>query len=265
MTAARRWIIGGAIGLVLLLVAGWFLLISPKQSEAADLRDQTVNQLAANDQTRLRIARLRAQAAELPAQRALLASIQRQLPNTPALPTLIRDLTAAARAGNVRLVSLAPATPVAMQLMEPTPQAPSGETGDTGAGAATGEPDTGTGDTATPTPAPTAAAPTDALFRIEVAMTVEGSYFDVQRFISRTEVLDRTMLVTGFTLTPGGQGDTAATAVRRSPDLTAVLTGQVFVSPTLGVVNPGTVTPSAPPTTGSTQAAAAAGTSVGGR
>ena len=236
MSATRRWTILGSLAIVAVLLLGWFLLASPKQSQATGLREQTATQVAANDQARLQLVRLKKQAEQLPEQKALLASIQRQLPDTPGLPSLIRDLVAAAQAGKVTLVSLAPTTPVAMQVTAPKPVASPGQT-------TTGQ-----------TPAP-AAPPAPTLFRIQVAMTVEGSYFDVQRFVARTERLERTMLVTSFTLAPGGTDGAAAAPVRTSPRLSAVLQGQVFVSPTLGVVNPATVTPT-PVVPGSTQALA---------
>ena len=96
---------------MLLIVAAWFLLIAPKRAEAADLRDQTVAQDQANQQTRLKIQQLKAQYAALPAKQAELALIKQQLPDNTALPTLIRTLSAMADASGVTLVSLAPAPP----------------------------------------------------------------------------------------------------------------------------------------------------------
>jgi hypothetical protein len=51
MTKTRTWAAATAGICVLLILAAWFLLISPKRAEAADLRDQTVAQDQANQQT----------------------------------------------------------------------------------------------------------------------------------------------------------------------------------------------------------------------
>ena len=111
MSKTRTWSAATAGLCVLLIVAAWFLLIAPKRAEAADLRDQTVAQDQANQQTRLKIQQLKAQYAALPAKQAELAIIRQQLPANPALPTLIRMLSAMADASGVTLVSLAPAPP----------------------------------------------------------------------------------------------------------------------------------------------------------
>lgn len=213
MTANRKWTILGAVGVVLVLVAGWFLLVSPKKSEAAELRDRATAQESQNDQLRLDIVRLRKQAAGVPEQKALLASIKKAIPDNPALPSLVRDLTSIAAGSNVKLVSLAPAT---AQAVTPAGSKP-----------------------AAPAPAGKAAAPS-GLFQIPVAITVEGSYFDVQRFLSGAEGLDRKMLVTTFTLAPGAKsGDKPATPVAgKSPVLTATINAQVFASPDLGTAAP---------------------------
>src|SRR6478609_7454308 len=96
MTNTRPWILGAAALSVLLAVAGWFLLISPERSKAADLQSQRVTQQQRNDQLRLDIAQLKAAYKTLPAKQAELAVIQRQLPNNPALPTLVRSLSSIA-------------------------------------------------------------------------------------------------------------------------------------------------------------------------
>lgn len=111
MSKTRTWSAATAALCVLLIVAAWFLLIAPQRAEAADLRDQTVAQDQSNQQTRLKIQQLKAQYAALPAKQAELAIIKQQLPDNPALPTLIRTLTAMAESAGVTLVSLAPAPP----------------------------------------------------------------------------------------------------------------------------------------------------------
>ncbi len=40
MTKSRTWTVGTAVLVVLILLAGWFLLVTPKRSHAADLQAQ---------------------------------------------------------------------------------------------------------------------------------------------------------------------------------------------------------------------------------
>ncbi|WP_426566857.1 type 4a pilus biogenesis protein PilO [Angustibacter sp. McL0619] len=111
MSKTRAWSAGAAVVGVLLIVAAWFLLISPQRSEAASLRDQVTQQENTNATVRLRTQQLKAQFASLPARQAQLAEIKRQMPDNPALPSLVRDLAKYAKAADITLVSVAPAVP----------------------------------------------------------------------------------------------------------------------------------------------------------
>jgi Tfp pilus assembly protein PilO len=112
MSNTRPWILGAAALSVLLAVAGWFLLISPERSKAADLHTQRVAEEQKNDQLRLQIAQLKAAYKTLPAKQAELAVIKRQLPNNPGLPTLVRSLSSIAADSGAGLTSVAPGAPV---------------------------------------------------------------------------------------------------------------------------------------------------------
>src|SRR5687768_14666229 len=114
MTATRKWSALAVLLVAAVFAASWFLLIAPKRSDAADFRSQAVEQDAANERLVQQLEVLKAQAADLPKQEAFLAQIRRQLPDNPALPALIRNLTTAANKSGVDLTSLAPAVPVAV-------------------------------------------------------------------------------------------------------------------------------------------------------
>ena len=86
---------------LLLVIAAWFLLIAPERSNAADLRDQVSAQEASNEQIALKTKQLEAQFASLPARQAQLAEIKQQMPDNPALPSLIRDLSSNATSAGV--------------------------------------------------------------------------------------------------------------------------------------------------------------------
>jgi Tfp pilus assembly protein PilO len=107
---ARVWMIAGAAAIVLLIVAGWFLLISPKFTKADDVRtqiDDTDTQLIG---LRKKIAGLEAQKARLSTYKAALQANQQALPSTPAVPDFLRQLQDAGSATRVKVngVSVAP-------------------------------------------------------------------------------------------------------------------------------------------------------------
>ena len=108
--AARIWMWAGAVAIVLLIVAGWFLLIGPKFAEAADVRaqvDDTSTQLIT---LRKKIAVLEDQKARLSTYKAELRANQQALPSDPAVPDFLRQLQDAGSATSVKVsgVSVAP-------------------------------------------------------------------------------------------------------------------------------------------------------------
>jgi Tfp pilus assembly protein PilO len=107
---ARIWVIAGAAAIVLLTVASWFLLISPKFTEAADVRtqvDDTQTQLIA---LRKKIAGLEDQKSRLSSYKAALRANQRALPSDSGVPDFLRQLQGSGEATGVKVsgVSVAP-------------------------------------------------------------------------------------------------------------------------------------------------------------
>lgn len=235
MTVTRKWSLMATLLVVAIFVASWFLLIAPRRSHAADLRSQAAAQDAANSRLQQKIAQLQAQALDLPRQQARLAAVKVKIPENPALPALIRDLSAAAKKSGVSLEALAPSKPIAVVngLVAPT------------AGAAA----TGAGTTASGTPAgsttTTAAAPPAPLFQVPVKVDATGSYFEIEQFLNKIEDLKRAFLVTGLTI---GEVKSQSTPGSTSTgDLSVSVTGRVFLSPpTAAVTSPTTVPTPAP-------------------
>lgn len=112
MTQTTRWSAGTAVVVVLLLVAGWFLLIAPQRTEAQDLEAQAAGTLQENDRLTAEIQTLKAQQKQLPKWQAQLAELQSQIPASPAMPSLIRSLSSIAKSSGVSLESMTPAAPV---------------------------------------------------------------------------------------------------------------------------------------------------------
>jgi Tfp pilus assembly protein PilO len=220
MNKMRQWSILTGVGVLAVFVAGWFLLVSPQRSSAADLHTQAATQQQANATLQSQVSQLQQQKNGLPEQQRLLEQIAAKVPNSPALPVLIRQLTTAARASGVDLVSLAPSTPA--PVTSTTPVAPT-------AGAAT--------------PA--------ALMQIPLTIQVDGSYFNIESFFREVEHLSRAMLVTEFSLTPvtGAGSGTTTTGGGAQAAAPGSITGQikatVFESPTVTAPQATTVAPPA--------------------
>jgi len=232
MTDTRKWSLIAGVLVVAIFAAGWFLLIAPKRSDASALKGSTVAQNGANARLEQQIEVLQAQQADLPAQRARLAVLQKQVPNNPALPTLIRNLTASGRKVGVTLASLTPAPPVALVSTQPvTPAATTTTTTETTETTSTSESD---GESTTAAPV-VVVPPAPSLFQVPLTVDVRGSYFELEQFVNRLEGLKRSFLVSGFSIEP----DTD-----EAGDLKLTLQGRVFLSPPAETTS--TSTPVAP-------------------
>lgn len=108
MTKSRLWTTGTALVVVAVLALGWFLLVSPKRSSAADLKSQATEAEAANMSTEASVRQLKLEQKQLPAQRAQIAAIKRQIPSAPLEPSLIRQVTRIASDADVDLASITP-------------------------------------------------------------------------------------------------------------------------------------------------------------
>jgi type IV pilus assembly protein PilO len=230
MTLTRKWSLLAAVLVLAIVAGGWFLLIAPKRSEAADLHRQADG--VAQDNARLvqKLEMLKAQQAELPSQRALLARFRTQVPNNPALPSLIRDLTSAGRKVGVSIDAMSPQPPTPVVLAEPAAPVVAESTTQSDS----------TSSTEAPAPVVPPAAP--SLFQVPLTLEVTGSYFELEQFVSRLENLSRSYRVTGFTLAQPSSTDATA------GDLTLTLQGRVFLAPT--DVAPTQTTPVASATAG---------------
>jgi Tfp pilus assembly protein PilO len=99
-TRTRLWAVGGVLSAVLLLVLGWFFLISPQNRQTGELDDEA----AAADRKvvvlQRRLNELRKQNEDLPKYREQLGSERAALPTTASASELLRGMqTAGDRAG----------------------------------------------------------------------------------------------------------------------------------------------------------------------
>ena len=234
MEKMRQWTILTALGVVGVLAAGWFVLVSPQRSHVSDLKAKALTEQQATSQVQAQVAQLKQQQQGEPAQQRKLMKIASQIPDNPQLPTLIRELAAAAHKSGVSLDAMAPAQPTMLAAAAPTT--------------------TGTAATGTAAAAPLASIP--------VTISVTGSYFNIESFMRSLEHLDRALLAKGLTVAPAtGNSDAKSAPNALSGQIQAV----VFESP---VVAPAAATATAPapaastaPATGGTTTPAQSGTS----
>ena len=239
MDKVKQWVALTVVGALALLAGGWFLAISPKRSEAADLQAQVATQVSKNQTLAVELEVLKAKAQELPKKQADLAKVAAKIPTNPALPALVRALTAAATTAGVELVSVTPGPPVAA-----TPAAPPAATA--GAAPAPAAP-------APVAPAPgapgAAAAPASAagtLAQILVTINVVGDFYDVEQFVANLEQLPRALKISNLVVAPGTSPTAGksggATSAADGRSLTTTITGSVFLAtgatPATAVVAP---------------------------
>ena len=215
MDKLKQWVVLTVVAVLVVGAGGWFLLITPKRSEAADIRGQAARQVTANGQLQTQLAVLKSQAKDLPRQQAKLAAVSAKIPDNPALPSLIRALSKVAANTGVELVSISPSTPTPVAAAAGTPVVVAGTGAGTGA-----------------TPAPVAAS-AGQLSSIGVSLSVAGSYFQVEQFLDGIEGLSRAMKVTGFTLTPGSNPVKPAPTgtVDGAAILTAAINSTIYLAP----------------------------------
>jgi Tfp pilus assembly protein PilO len=230
----KQWVALTVVGVLAVLAAGWFLLVSPKRSEASQVRAEVTSQESTNSGLQTQLAMLKAQAKTLPQQQARLAMVAAKIPDNPALPSLIRSLSTAADDAGVELVSLAPGTPAPVVAAAAAPAA-----GATGAGGATAPRPAGAAPAGSAPTTLAGAAPTTAsagvLTSIPLVINVVGGYFQIEQFFDKLEELTRAAKVTAFTMTPSTnplkpQSTGAASSAETGKILTANVTANVYMA-----------------------------------
>ncbi|MBC7680514.1 MAG: type 4a pilus biogenesis protein PilO [Pseudorhodobacter sp.] len=223
MEKIKQYVTLAVLGAVVILAAGWFLLVSPKKGEATDLQAQAASQVSANAVLATQLQALKVQAKDLPKKQAELARVAAKIPDNPSLPSLIRALTAASTKAGVEFVSVTPGPPAALAPV---------------AGAAAVAPVAPAAAPVAPVPgavaAPAVGSSAGELAAIPVTLNVVGDYFEVEQFLAELENLPRALRVSNLTLAPGASPVVKTGATAASPDdgrtLTSTITGSVFMA-----------------------------------
>ena len=220
MDKLKQWIALSVAGAVAIVAAGWFLVISPKRGEAAELRAQADEQVSANATLRTQIEMLKAKSRDLPKEQARLAGVAAKIPNNPGLPTLVRSLLEASTSSGVELVSITPGQPVVAAAAPPAGQPQPA-----------GQPEPAA--QAAPQPAAPPANGLGQLASIPVAINIVGDYFEVARFVGQLESMPRALRVNNLTLTPGASPTNKkvdAAELAEGNSLSTTISGTVYMT-----------------------------------
>lgn len=200
MTTANKWTFGAVGVVVLVLVASWFLLVSPQLSEASELSDQTAAQENANAALRTDIAVLEDQYKDLPEKQAQLKALDQQIPATDELSQYIQTLSLTADDSDVAMSSVTPTGVVSIA---------------------------SAGSTTAAAPVPGQGLPADQLAGMNVDIVVTGDYFAIQEFVNKMEELERYTLIAGLAIVE----PESTTEGADSGDLTATINARIYMVP----------------------------------
>ena len=192
VSGASKWYLGAALASLMVLMAGWFLLVSPQRATAEEISVSADERAAANVVTQRQIDSLKVQYKNLPELEQQLAAIRARIPGAPNMPSVVRSVSAKSVTSGVKLVSLVPSTPQPL--------------------------DTGTGTDAGDLTAP------GQVNQYPVSIVVEGRFANVRLFLLSLEGLQRSFLVTGIDV---ARADDSA---KPAGTLTATVTGRVFTA-----------------------------------
>jgi Tfp pilus assembly protein PilO len=224
MTSNRLWAIGVIFGIVVIVVLGWVIGISPALTQASEAATQTQSVSSQNSAMRATTAKLQAEFATLPAIDAKLKALQTEFPDSADLDGFLSQLQ-----------DLAQSTGVTISTFTASEAAPYGGAAAVPAAAAS-KPAASPGASPSPSPSPTpsagASAPAAApvgkqpsaslvqrLFTIPVVIGITGSTQQIMAFTNASQLNDRFFLATDVTLVKGtSSGPSSGT-----------LTGSVFV------------------------------------
>ena len=209
ITVAQRWYAGAAAASLGVLAAGYFLLVSPQQSNASDLTAQAATVEQANVAAQHQVEALKAEYQDLPALQSQVAAIRTRLPQTPEEPTLLRTISALAKSSGVKLASLGVQTPV---------------------------------------PVGAAAAGGGQVTQLPLSLDITGSFANTRLFLNGVESMQRSMIVTAISINrASANGAGTASAGTQVDGIHTVITARVFMAtaprtPTVGTATAATST-----------------------
>ena len=226
MSMNRLWILGAVLLIVVVVVLGWMLGISPKLGEARAAKADQASVESQNAAFETQLAALKDQFESIGELRTELSALREAVPTGADMPAFVGQLDEIAKAHNVTLtaITVSDAQAYLPIVAAPLAEAAPVEGAAPGEGAAVG--DSAAAAPAAPAPAPAAPAPTvNALVTaanfvaIPITLSIDGSYDAVLDFVEGLQLGERLFMVTTFT--------TSVTA--DSGNVTGAITGFVYV------------------------------------
>lgn len=162
------WVGGAVLMCLVIVVATWFGLVSPRRSEVADLQSRNESAISANQVLQTQIEQLKAQFRMLPQMEGRLRAIRGQLPGSTRMSDVVRALSGLADSTGVTLRTITPSAAEAV-----------------GAKAGNGQ--------------PAAGQPSDGLVAVPLSIIVTGDYFQSVAFLRGLQTgLTRAFLVSSL-------------------------------------------------------------------
>lgn len=197
---STTWVGGTVVVALIILVATWFIGVSPTIAatsaahEAADASD------ARNVQLQADLDRLKQQFAELETSKAELAAIGRQIPDEPALAEYVRTVQSLAETTGVAFLGYEAGLPELVVPVEVAQAAPAQEeSAEAGSGEEATEGDESGEAPATVETVPAGFQPIEGFVGISLSVTVLGPAANVSAFVQELQnTPERLYLVTAF-------------------------------------------------------------------
>lgn len=195
MSRTRLNLLLAVLAMVVVAVGGFFLAVQPQLTQTAAAREQLQTVEQTNATSRTELARLREQAAQLPAMRQELAALDASVPDRADLPAFIDQLNGVAAATGMTVSSFTASDATAYA---PVAAAPTGDT------TASSEPTS----TATPAPSASPTAPelvtnpaitAQNLSIVPVTVAVDGTFDQALAFVKGVQSGKRLFLITTIT------------------------------------------------------------------
>lgn len=209
----RLWLTGGTLVAVLLLVIGYFLLISPQRNQTSSVNSSIDTVRAQNFTLQQRINNLTAQNKELAKYQADLADLKLALPSTSGLPDFLRTLQSIGNGTLSDVVSLTVGPPTDLNRVAGGSRAKAAGNG----GSATSGGGAGTGGS------------TNGVYGLTITAQVSGSTSQLEQFLQQLQAVQpRAVLISAISF---GTGAGAAAVTGATGKATMQITMQAFVAP----------------------------------
>lgn len=187
MDKLKQTMVIALVAVIVVAAGGWHFLISPQRSSVSSLNAQAAAVVSSNKTIQGQIDQLKSQLADVPGEQLTLAAIAKRLPPDLHEAALLDNLSHAADAANVDLLTVNPGAP--LLATAPVVAAPAPVTSAAGKSGA-------------PVPKGPGVAG-NQLYQIPVTLTVTGNYFDLEMYIHTLEGMQRAMLINQLAFAKG--------------------------------------------------------------